>query len=219
MIVLTVDPNNPDPAAIRAAADAIRRGELVIFPTETVYGLAADALSEDAIRLVFDAKGRDEGNPLPVQVAGVEQLAMVTSSVPDSARALAAKYWPGPLTIVLPKNDSLSDLVTAGRPNVGVRVPDHKVALALLRELGSPIIASSANISGNPAPTTAQSAIDQVGEGAAIVLDAGECRIGVASTVVDLSTTPPRILRSGVITDDEIRAIVGSANGSGEIVA
>jgi len=208
MILLKVDPDNPDMESIRTAADAIRRGDLVIFPTETVYGLAADALNDAAVRRVFDAKGRDEGHPLPVQVASVGQLGLVASEVPRGAAALAERYWPGPLTLVLPKNDALSQLVTGGRDTVGVRVPDHPVALALLRELDSPIIASSANLSGQASPTNALMAVQTLGDSVSVVLDAGECRIGVASTVIDLSQTPPRILRAGVIGADEIRSVV-----------
>lgn len=212
MIVHKVDPHNPDPDAIREAADVVRRGELVVFPTETVYGLAADALSEAAVRRVFDAKGRAEEHPLPVQVAGVEQLGLVASDVPDAAKALAERFWPGPLTIVLPKNRSLPDIVTGGRDTVGVRVPDHAVALALLREVGGPIIATSANVSGRSAPRSAGCAIRGFGNMVAVILDAGESKIGVASTVVDVSVVPPRILRRGAISAEEIRAVVGEVD-------
>ncbi|MCL5104402.1 MAG: L-threonylcarbamoyladenylate synthase [Armatimonadetes bacterium] len=204
MIVLKVDAINPYDEAVRRAAEAIRRGELVIFPTETVYGLAADALNVDAVRRVFDAKGRAEAHPLPVQIASVEQLAQIASEVSEDARVLATRYWPGPLTLVLPKNPTLPDLVTGGAETIGVRVPDHPVALALLRELGQPIVASSANKSGGEPPRDAEEAIGQLGQSVSVVLDAGPCRIGVASTVVDVSVRPARILRQGAISETDI---------------
>jgi L-threonylcarbamoyladenylate synthase len=209
MIVLKVDANNPDVAAIRMAADAITRGELVVFPTETVYGLAADALNDTAVGRVFEAKGRVGTHPLPVQIAKARYLHLIASNVPESAQSLADKYWPGPLTIVLKKSDFVSDTVSGGLETVGVRVPDHAVALALLRESGLPIVATSANLTGNDAPTCAQSAIDQLGESVSVVLDAGVCEIGVASTVVDMSVVPVRVLRVGAISVEQIAQIVG----------
>lgn len=205
MIVLKVDPIHPDSDSIRQAADAIRGGELVIFPTETVYGLAADALNEAAVRRVFEAKGRMENHPLPVQVAGVEQLAGIAAHVPEAAMKLANAFWPGPLTMVLEKAESLSDLVAGGTGKVGVRVPDHPVALALLRELGAPIIASSANLTGEPASRNADDAIRQLGGSVAIALDSGESEIGVASTVVDVTVDPPVIARHGAISARRIQ--------------
>ena len=210
MIVLKVSPDSPDPVSIRRAADAIRRGELVVFPTETVYGLAADALNEAAVALVFEAKGREETRALPVQIAGVEQLSRVASGIPQGALALAERFWPGPLTLVLPKSDAVPDAVTGGGGTIGVRVPDHPVALALLRELGTPIVATSANVSGRSAPRSAGCAIRGFGNLVSIVLDAGECRIGVPSTVVDMTVAPPRIVREGAIGREEIEAIVGA---------
>jgi len=213
MIVLKVSPDSPDPVSIRRAADAIRRGELVVFPTETVYGLAADALNEAAVALVFEAKGREETRALPVQIAGVEQLSRVASGIPQGALALAERFWPGPLTLVLPKSDAVPDAVTGGGGTIGVRVPDHPVALALLRELGTPIVATSANVSGRSAPRSAGCAIRGFGNLVSIVLDAGECRIGVPSTVVDMTVTPPRIVREGAIGREEIEAVLGKACG------
>jgi L-threonylcarbamoyladenylate synthase len=209
MITLKVDPDNPDMAAIRAAADAIRRGELVIFPTETVYGLAADAMNESAVKKVFDAKGRLDHEALPVQVGSMAAVSQAAEFVPENARLLAERFWPGPLTLVLPKSAALSSIVTGGRNTVGVRVSDHPVALALAREVGSPIVATSANVSGAAAPRNAEQAIRGIGESASIVLNGGECRLGVSSTVVDVSVTPARILRRGTIGVDEIRKVLG----------
>ena len=209
MMILKIDALEPDAKVIRAAADALRRGELVIFPTETVYGLAADATNDEAVKRVFDAKGRLDSEPLPVQVARVDDLLQVATFVPDNARRLADLYWPGPLTLVMQKNPGISDLVTGGRETVGVRIPAHPVALALIKALGSPIVATSANVSGNNPPMNAVDAINEVGNDVTVVLDAGESRLGVASTIVDVSTMPPRILRRGTIGEKEIRDVLG----------
>lgn len=209
MTIFRVDPQNPDPEAIKTAADAIRCGELVIFPTETVYGLAADAFNEVAAKRVFDAKGRAQMQPLPIQIANADQLYEVASEVSESARLLAERFWPGPLTLVLPKAESVPDIVTGGEKTIGVRMPDHSVALALIREVGRPIIATSANISGSAPPETADAAIDMVGHSVSVVLDAGKSRIGVASTVVDVSVLPARILRAGAISAERIKEILG----------
>lgn len=209
MIKLKVDPDRPDMTAIRAAADAIRRGELVVFPTETVYGLAADALNVSAVKKVFDAKGRLDKEPLPVQVGSRADASRVVEFVPDGAKSLADRFWPGPLTLVLTKSAALPSIVTAGRNTVGVRVSDHPVALALAKEVGSPIVATSANMSGQAPPRNADDAISDIGESVALVLDGGACRLGVSSTVVDMTVTPAKVLRRGSIGVDEIRKVLG----------
>lgn len=209
MITLKVDPNNPDMQAIRVAADAIRRGELVVFPTETVYGLAADAFNVTAVKRVFDAKGRFEKQPLPVQVASLDDVSMAAEFIPDDARHLAELYWPGPLTLVLTKSAALPSSVTGGSETVGVRVPDHPIALALLNELGSPIVATSANVSGDPPATNAADAIREVGEYVSVVVEGGESRFGTASTVVDVSASPARIIRRGSISVEDVRKVLG----------
>lgn len=202
---IIVDKNNPDTGAIKEAADAILRGELVIFPTETVYGLACDATNDLAVERVFDAKGRSEENPLPVQVPSAYDLDKVASSVPAFGRALAAAHWPGPLTLIVAKGPNIPDSVTCGKQTVGVRVPDHPVALALLQAVGKPIVATSANISGNEPPCDAQDAIDQIGSKVSIVLDSGKTELGVASTIVDVSQPSPSVLRRGTIGEDDIK--------------
>lgn len=204
MIILKMDAASPDMNAIRFAAESIRAGELVIFPTETVYGLAADALNENAVRRAFEAKGRVESNPLPVQIAGIDQLAQVAADIPEAAKKLAARFWPGPLTMVFNKADGISDLITAGTGKVGIRVPNHSVALAFLREIGGPIIASSANRSGEPAAISADEAVKALGDCVSFVLDSGATDIGVASTVVDITVDPPVILRLGAIAEADI---------------
>lgn len=214
MIVHPVDPERPSPEAISAAANAIRRGELVIFPTETVYGLAADARNEQAVRRLIEAKGRDGDHALPVQVASVGQLGLVAAQTSAMAKLMAARFWPGPLTLVMPKSRDLPNVVTAGKGTVGVRVPDHPVALALLREVGIPIVATSANVTGHAPPTTAEKAVDEVGEAVSVVLDAGPCEIGVPSTVVDASVIPPRVLRLGAISIEKLREVLGEVEAS-----
>ncbi len=209
MITLKVDPQNPESKAIRAAADAIRAGLLVVFPTETVYGLAADALNEDAVRKVIAAKGRAEKHALPVQVAGLCAVSQVVEYMPSSAKRLAEIYWPGPLTLVLVKNPSVPAIVTGGKETIGIRVPDHPVALALVKAVGSPIVATSANLSGGRAPTNARDAVLQVGESAEVVIDGGDTRYGQASTVVDVTVSPARVLRRGSISVDDIRKVLG----------
>ena len=209
MMTFKVDLNNPDMAAIRAGADALRRGELVIYPTETVYGLAADASNEQAIKLVYDAKGRLNNRPLPIQVANVEDVSKAVEYMSPDARRLAELYWPGPLTLIMPKGANISSLVTSGGNTVGVRIPDHRIALALLKEFGGPMTATSANAAGNPAPTTAEAAIREVGENVSVVIDGGRSRFGVASTVVDMTSIPPKVLRQGSISYGQIEEVLG----------
>jgi len=195
--------------AVRRAAEEVRAGGLVIFPTETVYGLAADALNSDAVRLVFEAKGRPENQPLPVQIADVDQLKMVAARVPGEAEALIERYFPGPLTIILPRSAILPEIVTAGRPTVGVRMPDHPVALALIRAFGGPIIATSANASGQPEPTTAEEAMRNLGHFVKAAIESGPARLGLHSTVVDMTVSPPRIIRTGAVSIEELQALLG----------
>ncbi|OFX14031.1 MAG: threonylcarbamoyl-AMP synthase, partial [Armatimonadetes bacterium RBG_16_58_9] len=202
MIVYRVDAHNPEPDFIRAAADAIRRGELVIYPTETVYGLGADALNEAAVRRAFEAKGRQTGLAMPVLVGSANDVVKVASSMPRAAQVLAGNFWPGPLTLVLPKRAVVSDLVSGGAATIGVRVPDHAVALALLNELGTPITGTSANMSGNAPAANASDAMQGLEDAVEVVLDAGETPCGVPSTVLDVTCDPPRVLRRGAIGID-----------------
>jgi L-threonylcarbamoyladenylate synthase len=213
MIVLKTDPLLPDDASVSIAAEALRRGELVIFPTETVYGLAANALDLGAVEKVFEAKGRSTDQPLPVQILNADMLEAVAIDIPRSARILARHFWPGPLTMVLRRSPNVPDIVTSGGANVGVRVPDHAVALKLLEMVGFPIVATSANASGGEAPRTAAEAVGAVGEWAAVALDAGPARIGVASTVLDISDGAPRVLRTGSIGLDRILTVLEEGTG------
>lgn len=195
----------PTPAALRRAAAALRRGEPVAFPTETVYGLGANALDPAAVRRVFEAKGRPDDNPLIVHVTGLPMLRALVRCVPPAARALAARFWPGPLTIVLPKKRTVPRAVTAGLPTVAVRVPDHPVALALIEAAGVPLAAPSANRSGRPSPTRAAHVAQDFPS--LLVLDGGPARHGLESTVVALGD-PPRVLRLGAVPVEELREVL-----------
>lgn len=207
-MILSVDPCEPAPTEIFQAATALLAGRLVAFPTETVYGLGANALDAVAVRKIFAAKGRVANNPIIVHVADMAAATQLVTDWPTAAQALAMQFWPGPLTLVLPKRPEIPDVVTGGGPNVGVRVPGHPVALALLRSARVPIAAPSANASLHISPTTAQHVLRSLGDRVELILDAGPCSGGLESTVVDLTASPPRVLRPGLVTLDALRAIV-----------
>ena len=194
--------------AIRTAAEAIRRGELVAFPTETVYGLAADALDRRAVARVFEVKGRPADNPLPVQVASERDIPRVAADVPEIAAEMIRRFMPGPLTIVLRARAEVPDLVTAGTGTVGIRIPDHPVALEFLRQVGTPVVAPSANPSGEPPPASADEVFACLGGRIEYILDAGPSRLRIASTVVDLTSMPPRILRHGAVPEEAIAELL-----------
>jgi L-threonylcarbamoyladenylate synthase len=197
-----------DPGAIARAAQVLRRGGLVAFPTETVYGLGAHALDADAVARIYSAKGRPAHNPLIVHLAGAELLPRLAREVPGRAHALAAAFWPGPLTLVLPRQPEVPAIVTAGGPTVAVRVPAHPVARELLRAAGLPVVAPSANRFTRPSPTTAQHVLADLRGHVDLVLDGGPTPIGVESTVIDLTRTPPVLLRPGGVTLEALRAHV-----------
>ena len=194
-----------DCQTIERAGEIIREGGLVAFPTETVYGLAGDAFNQQAVARVFEVKGRPANNPLPVQIASKDDLPRLVSEIPPVAKSLMEKFWPGPLTLVLQASPEMPELVTAGTGKVGIRMPDHPVALALIRAAGTPIVAPSANISGEPPPTTAQEVLEYLDGKIELILDAGPTRLKVSSTVVDITQTPPRILREGSISEAELQ--------------
>jgi L-threonylcarbamoyladenylate synthase len=206
-LVLRVDAENPDPKVMRRAGDSIRQGDLVAFPTETVYGLAADAFNEQAVKRVFEVKGRPADNPLPVQIASQDDVLTLAADVPDVARALMRAFLPGPLTVILRASGAVSEIITAGTGKVGIRMPDHPVALGLIRAAGTPIVAPSANTSGEPPPTTAQEVLAYLDGKIEILLDAGPTKLRIASTVVDVTESPPRILREGAITQEMLGGI------------
>lgn len=207
--MLRVDAAHPEPEAVAAAADLIRRGSVVAFPTETVYGLAANATDAAAVARIFEAKGRPSDNPLIVHVADREQLSSVISQLPPLAEKLMNRFWPGPLTLVLPKHQTVPDVVTCGLATVGVRMPSHPVALALIRSAGVPLAAPSANRSGRPSPTVAEHVLEDLDGRIPLLLDGGETGLGLESTVIDMTVDPPVLLRPGGVTLEQICAEIG----------
>lgn len=206
---LTVDPRRPDKKQLAKAARVIRGGGLVAFPTETVYGLGANALSAQAIRKIFRAKGRPSDNPLIVHIAEPGDLDRLTDDIPASAKKLIRKFWPGPLTLVLKKSKNIPAEATAGLDTVAVRMPDHPVAIGLIRMAGCPVAAPSANTSGRPSPTSAGHVAEDLDGRIHAILDGGPTRIGIESTVLDLTSPVPVILRPGKISESQIRRCIG----------
>ncbi|MFA4647515.1 L-threonylcarbamoyladenylate synthase [Pyrococcus kukulkanii] len=198
-----------DEKKLRVAAKLIREGKLVAFPTETVYGLGADALNETAVRRIFEAKGRPADNPLIIHIADFSQVHELAREVPEEAEMLAKKFWPGPLTIVLPRKDVVPKVTTGGLDTVAIRMPAHEIALKLIKLSGRPIAAPSANISGRPSPTSAEHVIDDFYGKIECIIDGGETKIGVESTVIDLTEWPPVLLRPGGLPLEEIEKVIG----------
>jgi L-threonylcarbamoyladenylate synthase len=196
-------------AAIRQAAEALRRGGLVAFPTETVYGLGADAANPAAVAHVFAVKGRPAGHPLIVHIGNVAQLDRWAVGIPTPARRLAERFWPGPLTLILKRSRRVPDVVTGGQDTVGLRVPDHSAALALLDAFGGGIAAPSANRFGRVSPTAAAHVREELGEAVDYILDGGPCRVGIESTILDLSGVRPRLLRPGAVAPEALAEILG----------
>lgn len=194
---------------IREAAALLRRGELVAFPTETVYGLGANALDPSAVEQIFVAKGRPHTSPLIVHVSAVEMARELASEWPERADALTRQFWPGPLTLVVRKQAIIPDVVTAGLPTVGLRMPAHPVALALLREAGVPLAAPSANRFTQLSPTTAEHVRYGLGERVAYILDGGACEVGIESTVLSIAEDVPALLRPGGVLRSDIEAVIG----------
>ncbi|MCL2509261.1 MAG: L-threonylcarbamoyladenylate synthase [Oscillospiraceae bacterium] len=194
------------------AAEILRRGGLVAIPTETVYGLAANALDASAVRGIFRAKGRPADNPLIVHIASFEELGPLVSSVPEKAVKLARAFWPGPLTMVLPKSDLVPGEVTCGLPSVAVRMPSHPIANAVIRAAGAPLAAPSANASGKPSPTAAAHVLHDLSGKIDAVVDGGPCDVGVESTVITLCTEIPTVLRPGGVTVRQLREIIGQVD-------
>ena len=195
---------------MQEAAAALRAGELVAFPTETVYGLGADARSEAAVQKIFTAKGRPASHPLIVHLASAGEMDRWAQEIPEAARALMRRFSPGPLTVILRKRADVPGAVTGGQDTIGLRVPDHAVALALLRTFGSGIAAPSANRFGSVSPTTAAHVALELGEAVRIILDGGACRVGVESTIVDLTGSRPALLRPGGVPTEAIEEVLGA---------
>jgi L-threonylcarbamoyladenylate synthase len=206
--------------AIERAAEVLRRGGLVAMPTETVYGLAADALNESAVRAIFAAKGRPDDHPVIVHIPERGAMTKWASQVPPSAVALTAAFWPGPLTLVLKRAPAVSDLITGGQDTVGLRCPGHPWAQALLKAFGGALAAPSANRFGRISPTTARHVVEDLGlrpSGVVdVILDGGACRVGIESTIVDLSGPNPRLLRPGAVARTQLERVLGMPVSSGE---
>ena len=197
-----------DKKGIDTAAEILKAGGVVAMPTETVYGLAASAYSNTAISKVFAAKGRPQDNPLIVHISNMDMLSEVVSEFSDSAKILAEKFWPGPLTMVLPKGEKIADSVSRGLSTVAVRMPENKVAREVIRASGSPLAAPSANLSGSPSPTTANHVVADLDGKIDAIIMSDDCTVGVESTVVSLASSPPRLLRPGFVTAEQLREIL-----------
>lgn len=207
--VIKVEAIAPDEARIDKAAGVIKSGGLVAFPTETVYGLGADAFNESACRRIFEVKRRPLDNPAIVHVANLGQLSSIAREIPETAFRVAERAWPGPLTIVVKKASAFPSTPTGGLDSVAIRMPAHPVALRLIEASGTPIAAPSANLSGKPSPTTAQHVADDLGGSIDMILDAGEAFFGVESTIVDLTKDKPNLLRPGPFTVKEVESVLG----------
>ena len=208
--------------AVQRAAEALRAGKVVALPTETVYGLAANALDSDAVAEIFRVKDRPGHNPIIVHVASLDLAQRCVAEWPPLAERLARAFWPGPLTLVLPRSQSIPDLVTAGGATVGVRWPAHPFIQAVIRECAFPLAAPSANPSGELSPTTAEHVRHQLGDRVELIIDGGAANVGIESTVLDLTTSPPRILRPGMISESALAAVAAAdmktARGEEQII-
>jgi L-threonylcarbamoyladenylate synthase len=207
--LLSVSAHAPDAALIHLAAEQLRAGRLVAFPTETVYGLGANALDERAVKRIFEAKGRPANNPLIVHVADIAMARQVVNTWPEAAELLAGAFWPGPLTLVLPKAPTIPLAVTAGLPAVGVRMPAHPVAVALIRAAGVPVAAPSANPYMGVSPTRAEHVARGMADRVDVILDGGAADVGLESTVLDLTGAVPTVLRLGGLPVGRLREVLG----------
>lgn len=199
---------------IDEAARIIKSGGVIAFPTETVYGLGANAFDREAVNKIFAIKKRPQDNPLIVHIAKIEDLPKIVDDIPPISLKLAKHFWPGPLSIIFPKKKIIPDIVSAGLSTIAVRIPDNAVAIELIKKSGVPIAAPSANISGKPSATHHKHVLDQLGSRVDMIIEAGQCKIGLESTVINTLTNPPTILRLGGLSTDEIEEIIGKVNTS-----
>ncbi len=207
-LVLRVDADKPDSDKVRSAAGFIRRGGLVAFPTETVYGLGADALNGEAVLALFEAKKRPLDNPPIVHVSDVKDVRRLVKEIPSGAEVLMEEFWPGPLTLIFRRSDVVPSVTVAGLDTIAIRMPRHAVALALIKESGCPVAAPSANLAGKPSPTSARHVLDDLDGRIDAVLDAGPTVIGVESTVLDLTVCPPAVLRPGGTSFEALKKVL-----------
>ncbi|HWC76208.1 MAG TPA: L-threonylcarbamoyladenylate synthase [Blastocatellia bacterium] len=208
-VVLRLDPEDPDVDDIEQAATVIQQGGLVAFPTETVYGLGADAMNEAAVQKIFEAKGRPADNPVIVHISNIDMLERVATGVSRTAKMLAERFWPGPLTLVLKRNTNVAPSISAGLSTIAVRMPRGRIALDLITRAGTPVAAPSANISGRPSPTTASHVATDLEGRIDMILDGGATNIGIESTVLDVTVDPPLILRPGWVTKEMLTEAIG----------
>ncbi len=197
-------------SAVARAVELLRRGELVVLPTETVYGLAANAFDATAVQRIFDVKGRPAHNPIIIHVSDLVMARRCAAQWPDMANKLAAAFWPGPMTLVLPRPAEIPDVVTAGGSTVGIRWPSHPFMQAVIRACGFPLAAPSANRSNEISPTNAQHVARSLGELVPLIIDGGQSQVGIESTVLDITSTPPRVLRPGMIHEQSLLAVTGA---------
>ncbi len=211
--IIPIDPLHPDLEIIERAAALLRDGALVAFPTETVYGLGANALDDQAVASIYATKGRPSTNPLIAHISHLAMLRPLTgcdlADLPNAVQQLVRAYWPGPLTLVLPRAGNVPDILTAGAPTIAVRFPRHPIAQALIAALGSPVAAPSANRSGHVSPTTARHVWDDLEGRIPLILDGGACVVGIESTILDMTVDPPRLLRPGGLPVEQIEHVLG----------
>lgn len=207
--IIQIDENNIDNDAIKEAGEILKKGGLVAFPTETVYGLGGDALNAASSAKIYEAKGRPSDNPLIVHISHVESLSRIVKKVPKEAYMLADKYWPGPLTMIFNKSEEVPMETTGGLETVAVRMPSHKIARALIDAAGGYIAAPSANRSGRPSPTVARYVIEDLEGRVEMIIDGGEVNIGLESTIIDLTGVRPMILRPGFVTEKMLESVIG----------
>ena len=213
---IKVDPASPDMEAMREAAECIKKGGLVVFPTETVYGLGADSFNTDAVKKIYAAKGRPSDNPLISHIASMDEALRLAEAVTPDAKKLMEAFWGGPLTIILKRRQDVPSVISAGLDTVSIRMPSHSVANMLIRLAGVPIAAPSANLSGSPSPTTFEHCKQDMDGRVDMIIDGGRCSIGVESTVVDMTGEVPVILRPGAVTLEDIVSVCGKGIYGGE---